>query len=581
MTSTELLSICSGKTKQLDIHGQLVTTAYLKSELQGAVQINEYGVEGNDVAVHTDHIYAFSRGHYGYWAERLEVSQETWGPGFFAETFLVSDLEEESICVGDVYEIGQGVTLSVAGPRIPCFKLCWRLEQPDTFIREFALSGRTGVYFNVLSTGTVSAGDTLKRIRRAEGMVRIHDIAAYAFGAKTIGKEELERILDLRGLSDISALVLRNKLYMIEDQERAEAGRWRGWRDFEVVETTEETSEIRNFSLKPADKGIFARYRAGQFLTVRLQDTQSSDEVIRVWSLSDYQDRPDHYRLSIKREPQGIGSSFMHERVAAGTTIQIKPPMGRFVLDRGSFKPIILIAGGIGITPLLAMLKAHVRRDNNRPPLYFIHCCRNRAAQPFRNELDELERHERVKILHVYDSPEDSDRKGMDYHIRGYLNVDHIEKFTDGSQISIGHKRIDMPWFDSDIYMCGPPVFQEKLLDELLTRGGNKDRIFTESFSSVGAKGESLLLDSAVVEFIRSGKTISWYGEDDLTLLELAESVGLAPSNSCRMGVCMSCSARLLDGDVHYDYQLTHSPDDGQVLLCSAKPATAKVVLDL
>ena len=579
MTTMKLINVCIGKTQELDIHGQSVKTAYLKTPMTGPVRINEHGIEGNEVAVHTDAVYAIAPEHYQFWADWLDVKFEGWSPGFFAENLSIAGLDEAQFQVGDVLSIGEKVQLKVSGPRVPCFKLCWRMRQPNSFIREFAVSGKSGVYFNVERPGMIQAGDEVKIISKATDSIAINKIAQYIFG-NDIDEARLRHVLALPGLSETAALLLRNKLYQILDQECTQLGRWQGWREFKVAEVIEETAEIKSFVLKPQDNQPLAGFRAGQFLTVQVPvDTESP--LLRVWSLSDYQDEPDHYRLSIKKEPQGLGSGFMHEQIKAGGCLSISPPMGRFVLDRSSFKPILLIAGGVGITPLFSMLKSHLARGGKTPPLYFIHCCRNRAAQAFRAELDQIAEEYNVPMLHVYDQPAAEDEKGKDYQLEGYLSLKHIQNFMEGCHILHGGKRIDMPLVEVDIYMCGPPVFQDKLYTELTSAGANPDRVFQESFLSNSGSNLHGQIDSATVVFSHAGKTVQWTAEGDLTLLELAESVGLSPDNACRMGVCQSCSVGLEEGKVHYDFSLTHQPEENQVLLCSAKPATGKVVLKL
>lgn len=575
----KLIDICIGKTQELDIHGQPVKTAYLKHRVTGPILLNERGIEGNEVAVHTDAVYAIAPEHYKYWAARLDAKAENWAPGFFAENLSIAGLDEAQFQVGDVLSIGEEAQLKVSGPRVPCFKLCWRMGQPDTFIREFALSGKSGVYFNVERPGAIQVGDEVKIVSKAPGSVTINDIAQYIFG-KAIDEKMLQYILALPGLSETAALLLRNKLYQILDQERTRQGRWQGWREFRVAEVVEETAEIKSFVFKPSGNQPLAGYRAGQFLTVQLP-VNAGSPLIRVWSLSDYQEEPDHYRLSIKKEPQGLGSGFMHDRIKAGSYLSISPPMGRFVLDRSGFKPVLLIAGGIGITPLLSMLKAHLARGEKAPPLYFIHCCRNRAVQAFRAELDQIEGEYEVPMLHVYDQPSENDEIGKDYDIEGYLSLEHIQSFMEGCHIIHGGKRIDMPLVEVDIYMCGPPLFRDKLYAELLRAGANPDRVFQESFLPNSGSDLHEQIDSATVVFSHTGKTVQWTAEEDLTLLELAESAGLSPDNACRMGVCQSCSVGLEEGKVHYDFVLTHPPGENQVLLCSAKPASRRVVLAL
>lgn len=578
MLIMKLTKIFTGKTKDIDIRGHSVTTAYLKEPVDGRIRVNKDGVEGNEVAVHTDAVYAITEEHYAYWVEQLGEDSCDWSPGIFAENFLISGLNEEQLQVGDVLAIGDEVRLSVAGPRVPCFKLCWRLQQPDSFIQKFATSGKSGVYFNVEQTGTVKAGDAVSLVAKASDSVKITDISNTIFGA-LVDLSSLQKTLALPGLSEISTLLLRNKLYQILDQQRVTQHRWDDWREVKVDSVIDETPDIKSFYLSSVDDQPLAPYRAGQFLMVQLPT--SKETITRVWSLSDYQDQAKQYRLSIKKELEGLGSGYMHEQISDGSRLLIKPPLGRFVLDRSGFKPVLMIAGGIGITPLLSMLKAQVERGEKMPPLYFIHCCQNSEAQPFRQELDRLSERYDITMLHVYDQPKSVDTLGKNYDIEGYLGISHIEEMIAGSYILHGGKKVDMPLTEFDIYMCGPPIFQEKIQQALLSAGANATRLFQESFQANAGDQMQGQIETAQVVFSQSGKTVTWNAETGGSLLDLAESVGLKPDNACRMGVCQSCSAVIKEGAVFYEYSLTHSPEEGQVLLCSAKPASKNLVLEL
>ena len=515
-TPMKVTDICIGKTTTVKIRGQEMTTAYLKQAIDGPATVTANGIEGNEIAVHTDAIYAFSKQNYSYWSERLNTDSAEWKPGFFAENLLVDSLPEQSLQVGDIICVGERVLLSVSGPRIPCFKLCWRMNQPESFITEFAFSGRSGVYFNVEQTGVIHPGDKVTIVKKAENSILITEVTEITLGKKTVDEQKLAFILGLKGLSETAALLLRNRLYSTIDQQRTQTDRWSDWRQLEVAQVIEQTPEIKSFIIKAPDPLPLAPYRAGQFLTVRLPIPETNPErnnqsVVRVWSLSDYQDTPDHYRLSIKKEPDGLGSGYMHQQIKPGSRLDIQAPMGRFVLDRSGFKPILLIAGGIGVTPVLSMLKAHLQRGETRPPIYFIHCCQNRQLQPFRDEIDALSAQHNVATLHVYDRPRPKDKQGVDYDIHGYLTIEHIQQLIEGAHIVHGGKKIAMPLVEFDIYMCGPPVFQEKISEALLASGANASRIFTESFS-YGSGANQTQREDAQVVFSRSGKTVTLEG---------------------------------------------------------------------
>ena len=577
----KLLSVSTGKVRSLDIDGQMVRTAFLKEAVSGPVKVGLNGIEGNEVAVHTDAIYAIAQEHYGYWAEKLGADSKSWPVGYLGENLTVSGLDEAALQVGDKVSIGKSVVLTVTGPRIPCFKLCWRMSQPMSFIREFALSGRSGVYFDVDCPGIILAGDDVRVVQKAKNSVGINRISKIAFGAVQADEHELRHILNMSCLSEMSALSLRNILYQFLDGKRIKEDRWKGWRKLTVESVREETKQIKSFFLKASEERPLAPYLAGQFLTVRLPVNKEEQPITRVWSLSDYQEKPDRYRLSIKKEPFGVGSGYMHECIKPGSELEIQAPQGRFVLDRGGFKPVLFIAAGIGITPLFSMLKAHLARGEKAPPVYFIHCCKSRAEQPLRQELDALSQAYSFSTLYIFDQPDSEEVQGIDYDIKGFLNAEAIKTLIQGCHILHGGKRIDMPLVEFDIYMCGPPVFQEKTREGLVAEGANEDRLFQESFTPKALENNEASLEKATVVFSRSNITSEWLSEDGLSLLELAESAGLSPDYGCRVGICQSCMANLVEGKVRYDVVLMHELEAGKVLLCSAKPAEDRVVIDL
>ncbi|MCA1993144.1 MAG: oxidoreductase, partial [Coleofasciculus sp. S288] len=150
---------------------------------------------------------------------------------------------------------------------------------------------------------------------------------------------------------------------------------WKDWRNFAVVRKVKESEEITSFYLKPEDKGEIPNFQPGQFLTIKLNIPGQDKPVIRTYSLSDYPDPLDYYRLSIKREPApkgldvppGVASNFMHDRIQEGSIIPAKPPNGKFVLDVNKSIPAVLISNGVGITPMLSMAKACTQLNPNRP----------------------------------------------------------------------------------------------------------------------------------------------------------------------------------------------------------------------
>jgi ferredoxin len=138
--------------------------------------------------------------------------------------------------------------------------------------------------------------------------------------------------------------------------------------------------------------------------------------------------------------------------------------------------------------------------------------------------------------------------------------------------IMLGEHRVDQPWFENDTYLCGPEGFCRELKEELVARGGNADRIRYEIFSALPVPETSL--DDAEIRFARTGVTGHWRADDDLSLLEVAEQLGVVVPNDCRAGCCLTCKTPILEGEA------TSRMPDGSTLLCVSRPKTSRLVVD-
>lgn len=291
-----LESVNVGRAAIHEINGQPVQTAYLKQPVPGPVRITREGLEGNDVAQHTDAVYAFAEESYAWWAVELGVDRNAWPAGYFGENLTIAGLDERTVCLGDRVRVGEQVELVVAGPRIPCFKLAWRMHQPESFIHRFATSGRCGVYFSV------ATGDPV-RVIEPSGLDSVTAVADLISGHADTSPEHLQELLSLPYLSQTVALGLRSRLYRILDGRQTLEHRWRGWRALRVVRVEDECAGVRSYHLQASDGGRLPRFCAGQFLTVRCPHPEG--DRLRTWSLSDYASDPASYRISVKREPAG------------------------------------------------------------------------------------------------------------------------------------------------------------------------------------------------------------------------------------------------------------------------------------
>ncbi len=246
-------------------------------------------------------------------------------------------------------------------------------------------------------------------------------------------------------------------------------GDWKNWRPFVVRRKVKESEDITSFYLEPEDGGPLPGFKPGQFLTIQLNIPGQKRPVIRSYSLSDYAETPQYYRLSIKREPApkdqnvppGLGSGFMHDQVHEGGIISVKPPNGKFFLDLDKAGPAILISNGVGITPMISMAKACQLRGGKRP-VWFLHGARNGQFHALREEVNSLG----VNVHYRYSRPRPEDEGH--YQSTGYINAELIQSEilpTLGQQRGLSPKDRGLPVStdasaEAEYFLHGSPSFR-------------------------------------------------------------------------------------------------------------------------
>ncbi|WP_239651385.1 FAD-binding oxidoreductase [Neosynechococcus sphagnicola] len=234
-------------------------------------------------------------------------------------------------------------------------------------------------------------------------------------------------------------------------QPRTEGKTWQDWRNFVVMRKVKESEEITSFYLQPEDRGVIPNFQPGQFLTIKLEIPGRPQPVIRTYSLSDYPEPCEYYRLSIKRElapkglevPPGAASNFMHDQIQVGSIIPAKPPSGKFVLNVQQSNPVVLISNGVGITPMISMARACSRLNPQRQ-IWFLHGARDGQYHAFRDQVMAVAQQNANLHLHfAYSRPRPEDA-GF-YHSMGYVDTALVESLVSK---------------DAEFFLCGsPPVF--------------------------------------------------------------------------------------------------------------------------
>jgi ferredoxin-NADP reductase/predicted pyridoxine 5'-phosphate oxidase superfamily flavin-nucleotide-binding protein len=354
------------------------------------------------------------------------------------------------------------------------------------------------------------------------------------------------------------------------------------WRPLRVARIEAQSHNIRSIYLEPADGAGLPLFQAGQHLPLRLNI--DGDVHIRTYSLSSAPS-DDFFRISVKRD--GRVSTHLHEQIRVGDVLEARAPQGHFTVAPHERRPLVLLAAGVGITPLLSMLREVVYqglRTRRIRPTWFIQSSRTLADQPFRRELDRLleDAGDAVRVVRLLSQPEAEAVPGEDFDRSGRIDVALLKDL------------LTVEDYDQlDFVVCGPGSFTQSLYDGLRELDIRDSRIHAETFGpstlrrrpdpdAVVIEQPPAATTSVPVVFQRSAKEARWQPEGG-SLLELAESRGLRPEFSCRGGSCGTCRTRLISGQVHYPLPPAEVPDDGQVLICCAIPAqgTQPLVLDI
>jgi uncharacterized protein len=505
-----------------------------------------------------------------------------------ADTFFVAsyvELAEGHRAVDVSHRGGQAGFILVEGNRLTIPDFAGNLH--FNTLGNLLLNPRAGLLFIDFSTGDVLQLSGCTQLT-LEGAV----VQAFQ-GAERLWHVDVEQVvwrpsaLRLRWhFQDYSPNCLMTGNWA-DTQRRLAANNLRdAWRPMRVTQVVAESHTIKSYCLEPVDGAGLPAYQSGQHLLIRVTIPGQAQPAIRSYSVSSAPS-DGYLRLSIKRH--GLVSSFLHEQVHEGTLIDVRAPVGQFTLDVEARRPIVLLAAGVGITPLLAMLREHlyqnVRLRRSRQ-IWLLQSARNVAELPFRSEINVLQQRAKdtLHVVRVLSQPEPNAKQGEDFDFVGRISSELLKAV--------------LPFDDYDFYLCGPSEFTQQLYDGLRALNISDARLLAESFgpSSLIRQADSAAsptsnkhtntqaaTEAVPVLFANSSKEARWLPNSSGSLLELAESRGLQPNFSCRRGSCGACKTKLLSGQVHYPQAPALTTAADEVLLCCAVPAvvSSALVIDL
>ncbi len=580
-----LLSVNVGLPRNIEWKGRTVHTAIWKDPVRGRCRVGRLNLDGDgqgDLAGHGGEqraVFVYQIESYRHWQEQLKRSDFVHGQ--FGENFTIEGLPDDAVCIGDRYQIGSAL-FEVTQPRVTCYRVGIRMNEP----RMPALltsSGRPGFYLRVLLEGEVGPGDEIVKAGEGKERMTVAEINALLY-LPDHARDRLERALRIEALSpgwrsSFEALLqsqMSGNAGLVPEAAAHPASP--GFRPLAVTAIDQESADVLSLTMESLNAQPLPTAMPGQYVVLRLQPAAGGPPLFRSYSLSGPLSR-EHYRISVKIEPNGAAGTYVREHVRVGDALDVSSPRGSFILQSGE-RPVVLLSAGIGATPVLSMLYALEAARSTRQVLW-LYAARDREHHPFAAEVRRLIlalTHGRSYVC--YSKPGSPDKMGKDFDATGHL-----------SRSVFDEARVPR---EADVYLCGPNRFMADMKEALATLGVAPERIHAEIFNGgesmtpgvVGAatRAPHLPKDDAntgpLVSFARSGIAAHWKASAYQSILELAEACDVPVRWSCRTGVCHNCESGLVSGAVIYGPEPLERPADGNLLVCCSQPIR-DIVIDL
>jgi ferredoxin-NADP reductase/MOSC domain-containing protein YiiM len=574
-----LLSVNVGMPKDVQWRGRTVHTGVWKSPVTGPRMVRRLNIDGDgqgDLAGHGGEqraVLAYQLQSYQHW--RQLFGRDDLGPGSFGENLTIDGLEDDEVCIGDRYRIGE-VELEVTQPRVTCFRVGMRVSEPQ-LPSLLVAHHRPGFYLRVLTEGLIEAGEEITRTARGRHALTVAEVDALLY-LPGHDVDRLRQALDIPALSpgwrgSFRSMVQTGAGARPAGVAVASPPSWPGFRTLTVTDVLRESASVTSFRLTGEEP--LPAYRPGQFLTLRLPEA-GRPAPVRTYSLSD-DGAGGSYRISVKRESHGVVSAYLAARLRRGDRVDAAAPRGDFVLE-GDTRPVLLISAGIGQTPLLAMLH-RLANEGSRREVWWIHTTHDADTHAFSAEVGALVgRLPAARALVFYTTPSEPPEATSGLRT-GRLTAEVLAD-------------LGLP-VDATAFVCGPTDFMTAVSAALVDIGVDPADVHTERFGSLPPVNPGVVRAEArpphqppgpvgtgpAVTFARSAVTTPWSAGYE-SVLELAEACDVPTQWSCRTGVCHTCVTAVMSGEAAYSTPPLEPPGDDEVLICSARPTT-DLVLDL
>ncbi len=336
--------------------------------------------------------------------------------------------------------------------------------------------------------------------------------------------------------------------------------KWSG--TLRIARIFQETPDVKTFRMvNPQGGEIPFTYLPGQYLTLTVEP--EGKPVKRSYTIASSPTQRDYLEITVKREERGLVSRYLHDKLQEGDELRISAPSGRFTFDGTEHDSIVLIAGGVGITPMMSVIR--YLTDRGWPgEIFLLYSTRTSREFIFREELEYLQRrHPNLNVVATMTRSEGTVWMGL----KGRFNKELIAAAVP----DIASRRA---------HICGPPGMMDAVKAMLIELGVPEEQVKTEAFGTAkrkpkpqpAAETAPAQTAAATVSFVSSGKSAPL--PPDRTILEAAEEIGVEIDNSCRSGTCGSCKVKLLSGSVTMEVDDALEPEDKAqniILACQAK----------
>lgn len=343
---------------------------------------------------------------------------------------------------------------------------------------------------------------------------------------------------------------------------------WEGRKTFKVIELKKEADNVTTVTFQSNSEGYLPDYEPGQHITVSCCPMSDSEEIVtRAYSLTGpafVHDRKT-YSISVRHQKatdekgeyvEGIMSSYINTHLQIGKDVELTPPGGNFIVPLNAVQPVVIFAGGIGITPFISYLES-INPQAEGPEIWLFYANQNSRLHAFKKRIAELNASiDRLKVINIYNQPLDCDILGLDYDRAGYVGAGDVEAYLIEN--------------NARYYMCGPQPMMDAISRGLQERGVPAFAIFYEIFRSPTKINNDPSLRHKVI-FAKSGREEIWT-TDKGTLLNFGEKLGIKMPSGCRVGQCESCSTKVIAGNVQHLNGVEPS-DEGACLTCQCIPA--------